>query len=56
MEEYRNGRSSAIGHFYEKLLKLRDLMNTNEGKRRAELRHQFLENFLQQFLEEWGEE
>ncbi|MFC0469523.1 HD domain-containing protein [Halalkalibacter kiskunsagensis] len=56
IEEYRNGRSSAIGHFYEKLLKLKELMNTQEGKKRAELRHQFLENFLQQFLDEWGEE
>ncbi len=56
IEEYRNGRSSAIGHFYEKLLKLKDLMNTNEGKKRAELRHQFLENYLQQFFDEWGEE
>ncbi|WP_227936862.1 HD domain-containing protein [Alkalihalobacillus deserti] len=53
MEEYRNGRSSAIGHFYEKLLKLKDLMNTEEGKKRAQLRHQFLEEFVQQFLKEW---
>jgi uncharacterized protein len=54
LDEYRNGRSSAIGHFYEKLLKLKDLMNTTEGKKRAEMRHQFLENFLNQFLEEWN--
>ena len=53
MEEYRNGRSSAIGHFYEKLLKLKDLMNTEEGKKRAELRHTFLENYIEQFLQEW---
>ncbi|MFC0557643.1 HD domain-containing protein [Halalkalibacter alkalisediminis] len=54
LKEYRNGRSSAIGHFYEKLLKLKDLMNTKEGKKRAELRHQFLEEYLQQFLQEWN--
>ncbi|WP_332633038.1 HD domain-containing protein [Halalkalibacter flavus] len=54
VDEYRNGRSSAIGHFYEKLLKLKDLMNTKEGKVRALERHQFLEGFLEQFLDEWG--
>ncbi|KHF37770.1 HD domain-containing protein [Halalkalibacter okhensis] len=56
LDEYRNGRSSAIGHFYEKLLKLKDLMNTDEGKSRALERHQFLEDFLSQFLEEWGQD
>ncbi|GAE25325.1 HD domain protein [Halalkalibacter wakoensis JCM 9140] len=54
LDEYRNGQSSAVGHFYEKLLKLKDLMNTNEGKKRAHKRHEFLENFLEQFLHEWG--
>ncbi len=52
-EEYRNGRSSAIGHFYEKLLKLKDLMNTGEGMKRATARHLFLNNFLEQFHKEW---
>lgn len=52
-EEYRKGRSTSINHFYEKLLKLKDLMNTNYGKRMAEERHKFMERFLEQFYEEW---
>ncbi|MFB4158323.1 HD domain-containing protein [Geomicrobium sp. JSM 1781026] len=54
LEEYRHGQSSAIHHFYEKLLKLKDLMNTKTGKKIAEQRHQFIEVFLEQFLLEWG--
>ncbi|TWI53276.1 HD domain-containing protein [Halalkalibacter nanhaiisediminis] len=56
LEEYRNGQSSAINHFYEKLLKLKDLMNTEEGKRIASVRHTFMEEFLEQFYDEWGNE
>ncbi|OIJ12786.1 phosphohydrolase [Anaerobacillus arseniciselenatis] len=52
-EEYRKGKSTAINHFYEKLLKLKDLMNTDYGKQLAEERHQYLEVFLERFLEEW---
>lgn len=55
VDEYRKIPSSAVGHFYEKLLKLKDLMNTKEAKKRAEKRHHFLEEFLQQFFHEWGE-
>lgn len=44
---------STIGHFYDKLLKLKDLMNTPTGKKMAEERHAFLESFLQQFYSEW---
>lgn len=54
LEEYRHGQSSAVHHFYEKLLKLKDLMNTKTGKKIAEERHQFIEVFLEQFLLEWG--
>ncbi|MCK0472599.1 HD domain-containing protein [Halalkalibacter sp. APA_J-10(15)] len=56
VEEYRQSPSSAIGHFYEKLLKLKELMNTNEGRRRAEERHQYMQQFLSQFYDEWGNE
>lgn len=54
VEEYRNGQSSAIHHFYEKLLKLKDLMNTKTGYEIAEQRHQFMESFLEQFYKEIG--
>jgi uncharacterized protein len=52
-EEYRYGRSTAINHFDEKLLKLKELMNTESAKQMAIERHQFIERFLQQFFKEW---
>ena len=52
-EEYRNGKSTAIMHVYEKLLKLKELMNTDYGRELAKGRHAFLEMYLEQFYEEW---
>lgn len=52
-EEYRNQKSTAINHFYEKLLKLSELMNTAYGKKLAKERHLYIEEFLRRFKEEW---
>ncbi len=51
-EAYKKNQGPTINHFYEKLLLLKDLMKTKEGKRVAEERHQFLVLFLDQFLRE----
>ncbi|NHM07873.1 HD domain-containing protein [Flavobacterium sp. CYK-4] len=55
-EEYKASSSPTINHFYEKLLLLKDQMNTETGKRIAEERHLFMENFLGQFYSEWNGE
>ena len=52
-EEYNKTRTHTINHFYEKLLLLKDLMNTKTGKLMAENRHQFMEKYLDQFYVEW---
>ncbi len=52
-EEYKKSISPTINHFYEKLLLLKDLMNTTAGKRIAEERHRFMEIYLDQFYNEW---
>ena len=53
-DESGNQGKSTIGHFYDKLLKLRDLMNTETGRKIAAERHEILEKFLQQFYGEWN--
>ena len=52
-EEYKNSESTSINHFYEKLLLLKDLMNTKTAKKIAEKRHKFMEQFLDRFFKEW---
>jgi len=52
-DEYKNSHAPTLNHFYEKLLLLKDLMNTKTGKAIAEDRHQFMEVYLEQFLKEW---
>lgn len=53
VEEYRNHESTAVAHFYEKLLLLKNLMNTATGKRMAARRHAYMEDFLTEFYSEW---
>jgi uncharacterized protein len=54
LEEYRKGNSSSINHFYEKLLILKEKMNTTTGREIAERRHAFMENFLNEFYNDWN--
>ncbi|MFD1771867.1 HD domain-containing protein [Sphingobacterium suaedae] len=55
-EAYKNTQAPTINHFYEKLLLLRDKMNTETGRTIAAGRHAFMEDFLQQFYGEWAGE
>ena len=54
--EYKSSHAPTVNHFYEKLLLLKNRMNTQTGKRLAEKRHRFMELFLEQFFKEWNGE
>jgi uncharacterized protein len=53
-DDYKKSSSPTINHFYEKLLILKDHMNTKAGKRIAVDRHTYMEGFLKQFYDEWN--
>ena len=55
-KDYKNSTAPSLNHFYEKLLLLKDRMNTSTGKLMAEHRHQFLEQYLEEFYQEWNGE
>ncbi|MDR3558861.1 MAG: HD domain-containing protein [Candidatus Pacebacteria bacterium] len=52
-EKYKNAKSTSINHFYEKLLLLKNRMNTKTAKRIAKNRHEFMKKYLKQFFDEW---
>jgi uncharacterized protein len=52
-EEYKTTEAPSINHFYEKLLKLKDMMYTKLGRKMAKRRHRFLNLYLKQFFKEW---
>lgn len=54
--DYKNSKGTSINHFYEKILLLKDRLNTETAKQIAKQRHEFVENYLKQFLGEWNGE
>jgi len=54
LESYQKNRSHTINHFYEKLLKLKELIHTDTGKTIAEQKHRFMLMYLEQFYAEWN--
>lgn len=55
-EEYKASQAPTLNHFYEKLLLLKDRMNTQTARKIAEGRHEFMESYLKQFYAEWNGE
>ena len=55
-EVYKASTAPTINHFYEKLLLLKERMNTKTGRKIAEERHRYMENYLEQFYAEWNGE
>ena len=55
-DDYKNSTAPTINHFYEKLLLLKERMNTGTAQNMAEIRHEYMNNFLNQFYKEWDGE
>ena len=53
-EAYLNAKTHTVNHFYEKLLKIKDRIETPSGKKIAKQRHEFMLFFLEQFYSEWN--
>ncbi len=52
-EEYVNSKSTTVNHFYEKLFKLTDMMNTDTAKSIAKERDEYMRGFISEFMDEW---
>ena len=52
-KEYKSAKTTSINHFYEKLLLLKNRLNTKTAKKIARRRHGFLKNYLKEFFKEW---
>ena len=53
-QEYKSSKGNTLNHFYEKLLLLKDKLNTNTAKTIAAERHKYMEQFVERFLGEWN--